>query len=260
MKIVGWFSCGNNSAVMSKMLVDAYPGDDLRLIRCVVPDEHEDNDRFHADVEQWIGRPIERMASEKYANCNEVWEHRQYMSGIKGAPCTQEMKKAVRWRVEKEWGPERQVFGFSSDERHRISDFEARNPEIRLLNPLADHHVTKPMCARLIEGADIILPVLYRLGFANNNCLCCVKATSTVYWAKMRHHFPAVFAQRAELSRRLGCRLTRLKGVRIFLDEIPADFDWTGKDRSKAVQCGVGCDPPLIQRMNMPIFTRTKAA
>jgi hypothetical protein len=81
---------------------------------------------------------------------------------------------------------------------------------------------------------------MYKLGFSNNNCIACAKATSIVYWARTRHHFPAEFARMAELSRRLGCRLTRLKGKRIFLDEIPADIDWRKKDREN-FDCSLLC-------------------
>lgn len=242
MKIVGWFSCGNNSAVMSKLLVEQYPHDELRIVRCVVNNEHPDNDRFHADVERWIGRPIERRASTEFADCWEVWEKRRYISGIKGAPCTVEMKKAVRWQLEREWSPDYQAFGFSSDETKRADKFAAANFEVKLLRPLEDASITKPMCAQLVEGAGIEPAAMYKLGFKNNNCRCCVKATSIVYWARSRHFFPYEFKRISELSRRLGCRLTLLKGRRIFLDEIPPDIDWRGKDRSREVECGVLCD------------------
>ncbi len=240
-QIVGWFSCGNNSAVMSKLLLDQYPNDDVRIVRCVVDNEHPDNDRFHADVERWIGRPIERRASTEFKDCWEVWETRKYLSGIKGAPCTGAMKKAVRHEFEREWWPDFQAFGFSADEGQRAVKFKNNNPEIRLINPLAKAGITKPECALLVSGAGIALPTMYGLGFANNNCICCVKATSIVYWARCRFYFPEQFQRMAVLSRRLGCRLTRLKGVRIFIDEIPADFDWHKKDRSRAIECGVGC-------------------
>lgn len=195
MKIVGWFSCGNNSAVMSKVLVDQYPNDDVRIVRCVVANEHTDNDRFHADVERWIGRPIYRLSSRTYEDCWQVWEARKYLSGIKGAPCAGEMKKAVRWEFERDWEPDFQAFGFSFDESVRAERFIRNNPEARLLRPLEDARITKPECAQLVEGAGIELPVMYRLGFKNNNCICCVKATSIVYWARCRHHFPEQFAR-----------------------------------------------------------------
>lgn len=241
MKIIGWFSCGNNSAVMCKLLVERYHNYDLRLIRCEVPNEHEDNDRFHADIEKWIGRTIEKLKSTEYEDCWDVWERRKYIAGRKGAPCTIEMKKAVRWAVEREWQPDYQVFGFSYDEIKRTIDFKMRNPELILLQPLIEEKITKPMCAEIVSGAGIELPVLYKQGFRNNNCICCAKVTSIVYWARMRHFYPEQFQRMAELSRRLGARLTRIKGVRVFLDEIPLDFDWRKGGKEKSVECGVTC-------------------
>jgi len=241
LKIVAWFSCGNNSAVAAKLASEIFLPDELRIVRCVVANEHADNDRFHTDVERWIGRPIERIQSEKYLDCWAVWEERKFLSGIKGAPCTAEMKKVPRWAFERVWAPDYQVFGFSSDEAKRADRFLALNPEVRLLRLLESEHITKPMCATLIEGAGIELPAMYRMGFSNNNCICCVKATSIVYWARSRHFFPVEFSRMAELSRRLGCRLTRLLGKRIFIDEIPLDFHWETKyDRNRA-ECGVLC-------------------
>lgn len=240
--IVSWFSCGANSAVASWMALNDWTrGDELRLVRCVVENEHPDNDRFHADCEKWYGVPIYRVRSRRYKDCWEVWEDRRYISGVRGAPCTVEMKKEPRWDLEKEWEPHSQIFGFSSDEAARAARFREQNPEVRLLTPLIDAQITKPMCGQLVEGMGIALPVMYGMGFANNNCIACAKATSISYWARTRHFFPEQFYRMAELSRRIGCRLTRLKGVRIFLDEIPADYDWrTKKDRSQ-IDCGLWC-------------------
>lgn len=239
-RIVSWFSCGNNSAVASKMAIEAYPNDEVVIARCIVDNEHSDNERFHDDCERWFNRPIKRLKSTDYADCWDVWEKRKYISGIHGAPCTIEMKKAVRWAFEHEWNPDYQVFGFSSDETKRVDRFREQNPEVNLLVPLVDNGITKPMCADLVSGAGIETPAMYLLGFSNNNCIGCAKATSIVYWARTRHFFPDQFVRMSELSRRLGCRLTRLKGVRIFLDEIPLDIDWSKKDRGKT-ECSLLC-------------------
>lgn len=240
-KIAGWFSAGNNSAVTCKLLTTLYPRADIRLVRCLVPEEHTDNARFHVDVERWVGRTIHTIKSDHYVSCQDVWEKRRYMAGIKGAPCTVEMKKVPRWDFEKAWQPDYQAFGFSSDESSRSERFIRGNPEVRLLRPLEDAAITKPMCAEIVSGAGIVPATMYTLGFSNNNCVGCVKATSIAYWARVRHYFPEVFLARAALSRSIGCRLTRLKGVRIFLDEIPADYPWDKKDRSNGVECGVLC-------------------
>lgn len=236
--IVSWFSCGAASALATALALDLYP--EVTVARCVVDNEHVDNERFHDDCEKWFGKEIVRLRSVDFADCWEVWESRKYISGIKGAPCTLEMKKAVRWQFEREHNPTGQVFGFTSEERSRADRFRSQNPDVALLTPLIDFELTKGCCLDALMVRGIRLPEMYQLGFSNNNCIGCAKATSIVYWARTRHFFPEQFNRMAELSRRIGCRLTRLKGKRIFLDEIPFDIDWRKKDREN-MECGLLC-------------------
>ncbi len=82
--------------------------------------------------------------------------------------------------------------------------------------------------------------MMYRLGFSNNNCIGCVKATSPVYWNRVRRLFPEVFAARSRLSREIGCRLVRVKGVRMFLDELnPNEGD---KEIEPPIDCSLACN------------------
>jgi len=179
-RIVGWFSCGNNSAVMSKLLVQKFgksKDHELRIVRCRVINEHQDNDRFSDDVQKWIDYPIEIVMNEKYAgDADRVWRERRYMAGINGAVCTIELKKVPRWELESAWHPDYQAYGFSFDEKGRADQFEEFNPETRLIRILEERKITKQMCAIMVSGAGIELPVLYRMGFRNNNCIGCVKA------------------------------------------------------------------------------------
>ena len=79
----------------------------------------------------------------------------------------------------------------------------------------------------MVESRGVKLPEMYRLGFQNNNCIPCVKATSPDYWALVRKTHPAEFARMVKLSRDLGVRLARIKGERVFIDEIPQDWPTT---------------------------------
>jgi hypothetical protein len=55
-RIVSWFSCGTASAVNTKLVLAEYSTThDVRIARCIVPEEHSDNDRFAADCERWFG-------------------------------------------------------------------------------------------------------------------------------------------------------------------------------------------------------------
>jgi len=75
----------------------------------------------------------------------------------------------------------------------------------------------------MLIRAEIRPPAMYSLGFHNNNCIPCVKATSPDYWALIRREFPDQFSRMAKLSRDLDVRLSRINNERIFIDEIPLD-------------------------------------
>lgn len=237
-RVVVWFSCGAASAVAAKTAIAKYGA--VEVVYCdTSKSEHEDNPRFMADVAAWIGQPIKVICSEKYADIDEVFEKRRYMSGIKGAICTVEMKKVPRFKYQE--ADDLNVFGFTADEENRIADFAHNNPEMRLAWVLRDSGITKADCYRILTRAGIELPAMYRMGYRNNNCLGCVKATSPAYWAKVKRDFPDVFARRAAQSRALGVRLTRINGKRIFLDEMP-DGNF-GRYSMENLSCGPECAP-----------------
>jgi hypothetical protein len=118
------------------------------------------------------------------------------------------------------------VFGYTADaaDMARAKRLRANYPELTIRTPLIDAGVTKVACLAMLERAGIEPPVLYRLGFRNNNCIPCVKATSPNYWALVRRKFPQQFERMAKLSRELGVRLARIDNERRFIDEIPDDW------------------------------------
>lgn len=236
-RVISWFSCGAASAVASKLAVDKYGDKAMVVYYNTMADEHPDNKRFMADVEQWIGKRVTIISSEKYKSVDDVFEVTRYMSGIAGARCTVEMKRIPRLVFQEPY--DLHIFGFTADEPKRMSRFEANNPELFLEWILEYHKITKQDCYRILLDAGIDLPVMYKLGFKNNNCKGCVKATSPSYWAMVRKHFPDTFSKRARQSRELGVRLVRLKGERIFLDELPeGDFK---NYRQENISCGPEC-------------------
>lgn len=242
--IVVWFSCGAASAVAAYETLKRYgKSNSIRVVNNPVAEEHEDNRRFLHDVEKWLGIEIETATNPKYpdASCQSVWERRRYMSGVSGAPCTLELKKRARQNWENENPHDWMVLGFTADERDRHERFSLTERE-NILPVLIDAGLTKSDCFRLILKAGLELPAIYRMGFPNANCVGCVKATSPTYWNTVRKHFPGEFQKRAELSRDIGARLVRVKGERIFLDELSPDA--TGqplKDTLADVECGIFC-------------------
>lgn len=239
-RIVVWFSCGDASAVAGKLALKKYAGRDIVLARICIDAEHWDNDRFAQDCGRWYGHPIIELRSKKYRTTWEVWEDRRYIAGIAGAPCTTELKKVVRKDFQRV--DDIHVFGYTADERKRAETFRHNNPDITADFPLLDAELSKPDCHALVRAAGIELPVMYRLGFDNNNCIGCPKGGAG-YWNMIRKHFPDQFDRMAKLSRELGARLIRQDGARIFLDELRPE---TGRQKDEVeIECSPHCGDVL---------------
>ncbi len=222
-RVVHWISAGAASAVAAKLSL-SQSRKNAHLVYCETGAEHPDNERFLGDLTRWLNAPIERIKSEVYADTWDVWTRRKFLSGPNGAPCTFELKVGPRldWQLPSDI----HVFGYTADaeDAARAKRLVETYPLMTCRFPLIDAGLTKQNVLAMIEGAGIRLPVLYGLGFQNNNCIPCTKATSPNYWSLVRREFPAEFDRMVKLSRQLGARLTRIKGERIFIDEIPADW------------------------------------
>lgn len=237
-RVVCWFSCGDASAVATKMALNKYgQTHEVVVARIVIASEHPDNDRFAEDCAKWFGRPILNLRNEEYTDTWDVWEKRKYIAGIAGAPCTGELKKAVRFKFQRP--DDIHVFGFTAEEAKRAGQFREQNFELTSYFPCLDAWLTKADCHALVRAAGITLPAMYLLGFNNNNCIGCPKGGAG-YWNMIRRHFPEQFDRMAELSRRLGARLIKQDGKRIFLDEL---LPTTGKQQDEVeIECSVFCD------------------
>ena len=122
-----------------------------------------------------------------------------------------------------------------------------RRTENTILPLLINAGLSKNDCFNILKDAGVSLPRTYTeasrfgSGYPNANCIGCVKATSPTYWNHVRETRPEVFEARAKLSRELGVRLVRVKGKRIFLDELNPDA--RGRDmRTMNVECGILCE------------------
>lgn len=233
------FSCGVASAVATKLAIERFP--DVRIFYCVTNSEHPDNTRFLADCQQWFGRPVRSVQSKAYRDTWDVFERTRFLSSPQGARCTSELKRIP---AQEFWSIGTiEVFGYTADEQKRVDRFKAQNEERIIVCPLIDAGMTKADCFKRIREAGIEMPMMYKLGFRNNNCIACVKARDNInYWKRIRKYFPEEFKRMAAMERELSFplnRITRNKERKpIYLDEIP-DGDPKGKDKS--VSCGIVC-------------------
>ena len=139
---IGWFSCGDASPVACALLLKEQPG--AIIARIIIPDELPDANRFTVDCERWYGRSILRLQDPEKRSTEDVFRKRRYVQGIKGAPCTGELKKAVRFAFQEP--DDVHVMGFTADEQHRADDFQRNNFELTADFPLIRAGLTKDDC------------------------------------------------------------------------------------------------------------------
>lgn len=227
MSKVAWFSCGCSSLVATKL---SRPD---KTIYIHVADQHPDTLRFLKDAEAIIG-PVEVLQSDKFASVDDVIKTQRYINGPSGAACTLRLKKRVRQKWEREHFQRfTYVWGFDVNERARAERTMASMPEFDHEFPLIDHGLTKAECHALCSEWGIKRPVMYDLGYPNNNCVGCVKG-GMGYWNKIRDDFPDVFERMAKREREIGHSC--IKGV--FLDELEPG---RGKNNPVVPECSLAC-------------------
>jgi 3'-phosphoadenosine 5'-phosphosulfate sulfotransferase (PAPS reductase)/FAD synthetase len=205
MRTVAWFSAGAASAVATRLAITDDP--DTTVVRIDTGSEHPDHERFADDCAAWFGRPIEVIRSADYVDTWDVWNKTRYLVGPGGARCTVELKKRPRMAFERP--DDRQVFGYTVEERGRADRFREQNPEIDLWTPLIDANLTKSDCHAILDNNGIQMGAMYRLGYANSNCIACPKATAPSYWARIHRDFPEQFDRMAKLERELNVSIRR---------------------------------------------------
>jgi len=197
-----WFSCGAASAVATKLTLESNP---LALpVRIIVKREHPDNWRFADDCLWWFMKPIIELQDEKYgADPWQVWEQTGYLNGPGGARCSTELKKKVRQNFQRP--DDVHVFGYHIEEWERAKRLREMHPELDCRFPLIERMITKEDCYKIVQDAGLILPLMYRLGYNNANCVGCCKGGKG-YFNKIKVDFPHVFEWMAQHEEKTGNR------------------------------------------------------
>lgn len=253
-RTVAWFSCGAASAVVAKLLADEHAAGRLPGALAVVyiqpgtrgrtGGEHEDNARFLRDVEAWIGREVEVLRNDRYQDHLDACLTRGYIKSDRGALCTRELKIEVREAYQRPGDVH--AFGYTADEAERAARFNERNPGLATRWPLLEAGLTHADCLGLLFREGIEVPVMYRQGYAHNNCIGCVKG-GMGYWNRIRQDYPETFEAWALAEREIGHAILKedvTQGGRrtsrpVFLDELAPDRG--DMSAEPPISCGLTC-------------------
>jgi len=231
---VAWFSAGVSSFIAS------YISKPDKVIYIDIDNQHPDSMRFVKDCETILNKPIEVLKSQ-YGSVDNVIEQFRFISSAYGAKCTDVLKKRVR----KEWEYAHNdydiiyVWGFDLSEKHRAERLLESMPEFKHEFPLIENQLTKQECHGICEKLGVKRPIMYDLGYLNNNCIGCVKG-GMWYWNQIRKDFPEVFKRRAEQERLIG--YSCIKGI--FLDELEPNRGLKTDEISQ--DCNIMCELMII--------------
>lgn len=216
---VCWISAGVSSFIAGYLAKDVD-----EFIYIDVADQQEDSMRFVKDCEKILGKEIKIMRSTEYKDVDEairsqgIIKHPQ--TGY--APCTTLLKKRIRrmWEQQHADYEITYVWGFDCSEKHRADLMEQLEPEFNHEFPLIEKNLNKPDVHAMSESLGLKRPLMYDLGYKNNNCIGCVKG-GMGYWNNIRKDFPEVFESRAKLERDIGASILKESdGTPLYLDEL----------------------------------------
>lgn len=225
---VCWISAGVSSFIAGYLDRDTID----KFIYIDIDDQHPDSMRFIKDCEKVLGKEIEILKSP-YGSVENAIRAAGLIGNARTTyyPCTNWLKKRVR----KEWEYEHRdydityVWGMDCNEKHRAERLMEAMPQFQHCFPLIERELTKEEAHGICTELGVERPVMYDLGYNNNNCVGCVKG-GMGYWNKIRVDFPEVFESRAKLEREVGnsilkeCYLDELDPNRGRMsDEIPTD-------------------------------------
>lgn len=229
---VGWFSAGVSSFIACYLVRNQLD----EIIYNHIENQHPDTLRFLHDCEQILQRPITIIKSDYFRNVDDVLESVRFINAGYGAPCTHMLKIRVRQKWESEHkGRHTYIWGFDKNEQRRADNMVERMPNHDHKFPLIEYGLSKQNVHALCAKLGIQRPIMYDMGYPNNNCIGCVRG-GMGYWNKIRVDFPDVFKRRCELERRLG--KTHIKGI--YLDELDPNRGNLLKEIFPS--CGIGCE------------------
>jgi len=220
-RIVCQFSCGAASAVATKIAMSEH--ERVEIINSFLKEEHPDNRRFLKDCEKWFGQKVIVLVDEKYgASAYEVFRRNRFIKNRQGAPCSRILKRELLdgWKQD----GDTMVLGFTAEESDRYEIFCERNPDKIIDAPLVRHGLDKADCLAMVERAGIEIPIMYRQGFHNANCIGCPKGGKG-YWNMIRKWYPEQFEEMCKIQDDLGegSYFWQGKEKRLSLRELPVN-------------------------------------
>ena len=135
--VIAWWSGGADSAIACWLCLKWFGKENVKVIFIDTRNEYDDTIRFKHDCEKWYGVAIHTIASKKWINIEEVWEHYLSLNTATGAICSTELKRMVRQDFQMRNNYAYQAFGFDAKEIDRAKNMRKNYPDSRPIKQLS---------------------------------------------------------------------------------------------------------------------------
>lgn len=236
MKHIISYSGGLASFFEAKLSIEKYGVENVELVFCDTLSEDEDLYRFLNDTEKYLGLKIIKLTDGR-----DIWDcafEDNFLYNSRVANCTVKLKMRMFRRYIKQFEKDKIVvhIGFDSTERHRFDKSIKHYLPIKIESLIMeDYTLDKLNMQKKIQEYGIELPLLYRLGFAHNNCGgFCFKAGIGHFkqlYAMLPDRYIHHMNKEQELIKQIGHDVSILKRVRnnekinLTLKDLKEEFD-----------------------------------
>ena len=173
------FSGGIASSVTASLVLHDHP--EAVLLFHDTKTEPHDNDRFRADVAEYLQRPITEDSDGR--DIWQVFEDEGYLGNGRNTMCSRILKQERSQAFLQAHQPAVLYIGFTIDEYHRaqrvFSRYRQQNIEVKF--PLIEQKISKAECFyRVTQCWGLQPPLMYQWAY-HANCIPCIKG-GKAYW------------------------------------------------------------------------------
>jgi len=176
--IIG-FSGGIASSATASLVLREHP--DAVLLFHDTKTEPADNDRFRADVSNYLDTPITEDSDGR--NIWELFDDLGFIGDGRMTPCSRILKQERSLNYLKNHLPSTLYIGYTADEYHRAQRLYARYAKhgIEAKFPLIEQRLSKQECLHRVTNCWKITPPQMYEWAKHANCIPCVKGKKA-YW------------------------------------------------------------------------------
>ncbi|WP_433891770.1 hypothetical protein [Streptomyces sp. CA-111067] len=208
--VVMW-SGGITSWATARIVIERHGRADTTLLFADTNAEDEDLHRWNRDATAQLGMDLVRVADPAERDPWQVFEDKRWIGNTRVAQCSHVLKQEpCRTWLEANCDPANTVVyvGLDWSEPHRLPGVISKWAPWTAQAPLTEPpYRDKDQWFALARSVGLVIPRLYPLGFAHNNCGgACVKG-GQAQWVRLLKVFPERFARAEAFEQKMRSRL-----------------------------------------------------